>query len=100
VSLILLLHVRDEHGALGPEPIFTGAFVVIGREADRALVSLVSLFHRGSSLMVGGDGEIYTVRGLQLEGAGAFVVIASEADRADHFDLGLLKRMIVCLRNN
>jgi hypothetical protein len=39
--------------------------------------------------MVGGDGEIYTVRGLQLEGAGAFVVIASEADRADHFDLGI-----------
>ena len=86
MSLILLLHVRDEH-ALGPEPIFTGAFVVIGREADRALVSLVSLFHRGSSLMVRDDGEIYAVRCLQLEGTGAFVVIASEADRADHFDL-------------
>ena len=68
---------------------------MIGREADRALVGLVGLvglFHRGDSLMVWDEGEIYTDRGLQLEGAGALVVIASEADRADHFDL--LKRMI------
>ena len=87
---ILFLHVRGEHGALGPEPIFTGAFVVIAREADRALVSLVSLvglFRRGGSLMLRDEGEIYTVRGLQLEGAGALVVIASEADRAGHFEL-------------
>ena len=62
---------------------------MIGREADRALVGLVGLvglFHRGGSLMVRDDGEIYADRGLQLEGAGAFVVIASEADRADHFN--------------
>ena len=59
---------------------------MIGREADRALVSLVGLFHRGGSLMVRDDGEIYADRCLQLEGAGAFVVIASEADRADHFN--------------
>jgi hypothetical protein len=84
---ILFLHVRGEHGALGPEPIFTGAFVVIAREADRALVSLVGLFRRGGSLMLRDEGEIYTVRGLQLEGAGALVVIASEADRAGHFEL-------------
>jgi hypothetical protein len=71
---------------------------VIGREADRALVSLVSLvglFRRGGSLMMRDEGEIYTVRGLQLEGAGALVVIASVADRAGHFDLELIKRMIV-----
>ena len=36
--------------------------------------------------MVRDNGEIYTDRGLQLEGAGAFVVVASEADRADHFN--------------
>jgi len=47
--------------------------------------------------MVWDDGEIYADRCLQLEGAGAFVVVASEADRADHFEFGLLKRMIFVL---
>jgi len=53
--------------------------------------------------MVGGDGEIYTVRGLQLEGAGAFVVIASEADRADHFNAQadvLFEEQLIIVKSN
>ena len=70
---------------------------MIAREADRALVSLVGLFRRGGSLMLRDEGEIYTVRGLQLEGAGALVVIASEADRAGHFEL-MSSVCLSCLR--